>query len=101
MPLASISEHGASRCTARTKTTKIRCLNPSAYGCRTCRLHGARKPHSIKRGIDHPNFKDGAETLQRKRQRSKKLAKLREIENHLLDRGVIKGNRTVGRKPII
>ena len=100
MPLPSVSQHSASQCTAQAKSTKHRCLNPAAYGCKTCRLHGARKPHSIKRGIDHPNFKDGAETLERKRQRSIKFAELRQIENHLLDCGLIKGNRTVGRKPV-
>ena len=99
MPLPSVSQHSASQCTARAKSTKHRCLNPAAYGCKTCRLHGARKPNSIKRGIDHPNFKDGAETLERKRQRSTKLAELRKIEDDLIMRGFIKCKRTVGRKP--
>ena len=99
MPLASISEHSANQCTARAKSTKHRCLNPAAYGCKTCRVHGARKPNSIKRGIDHPNFKDGAETLERKRQLSIKLAELRKIEDDLIKRGFIKCKRTVGRKP--
>ena len=101
MPLPSISEHGASRCTARTKTTKHRCLNPAAYGCRTCRLHGARKPHSIKRGIDHPNYLHGMETLEAKRLPSEGLARLREIEDDLIRRGRIRSKRTVGRKPTI
>ena len=100
MPLPSVSKHSASQCTAQAKSTKHRCLNPAAYGCRTCRLHGARKPNSIKRGKDHPNFKDGAETLERKRQRSTKLAELRKIEDDLIMRGFIKCKRTVGRKPI-
>ena len=81
---------------ASTKTT---CLNPAAYGCRTCRLHGARKRTSIKAGPNHPNFLHGLETLPAKGQRSVKLAELRAIENDLLDRGLIKGNRTAGRKP--
>jgi hypothetical protein len=100
MPLPSVSQHSASQCTARAKSTKHRCLNPAAYGCRTCRLHGARKPNSIKHGINHPNYLHGTETLQRRRERSIKLAALREIENHLLDCGLIKGDRTVGRKPV-
>lgn len=99
MPLPSVSQYSASQCTARAKSTKHRCLNPAADGCKTCRLHGARKPNSIKRGIDHPNFKDGAETLERKRQRSTKLAELRKIEDDLIKRGLIKCKRTVGRKP--
>ena len=78
---------------------KQRCLNPAAYGCRTCRLHGARKRGSIKAGTDHPNYLHGTETLEAKRLRSLKLAELREIETDLLDRGLIRGNKTAGRKP--
>jgi len=99
MPLPSVSQHSASQCTARAKATKHRCLNPAAYGCRTCRLHGARKPNSIKRGIDHPNYRHGTETLEAKRQRSEGLARLREIEDDLIRRGLIRSKRTVGRKP--
>ena len=101
MPLPSVSKHSASQCTAQAKSTKHRCLNPAAYGCKTCRLHGARKPNSIKRGIDHPNYLHGTETLERKRQRSIKLAELREIEDDLIMRGFIKCKRTAGRKPNI
>ena len=99
MPLPSLSQHRAKQCTARAKSTQHRCLNPAAYGCRTCRLHGARKRSSIKAGKDHPNYLHGTETLQAKRKRSLKLGELREIENNLLARGLIKGKRTVGRKP--
>ena len=99
MPLPSLSQYRAKQCTARAKSTQHRCLNPAAYGCRTCRLHGARKRSSIKAGVHHPNYLHGTETLQAKRQRSLKLGELREIENDLLARGLIKGKRTVGRKP--
>ena len=101
MPLPSVSQHGASRCTARAKSTKHRCLNPAAYGCKTCRLHGARKLTSIKRGKCHLNYRHGTETLEAKRQRSEGLAGLREIEDDLIRRGLIRGKRTVGRKPLI
>ena len=90
MPLPSVSEHRANQCTARAKTTGRRCLNPAAYGCRTCRLHGARKPNSIKRGIDHPNYQHGNETLKAKRQRSIKLAELKAIKADLIVKGLIK-----------
>ena len=46
------------------------------------------------------NYLHGTETLERKRQRSIKLAELREIEDDLIKRGFIKCKRTVGRKPI-
>ena len=99
MPLPSVSQHRAMQCTARAKSTQQRCLNPTAFGCRTCRLHGARKLSSIKAGRDHPNYLNGTETLNAKRQRSLKLAELREIENDLIERGLVKCKRTVGRKP--
>ncbi len=99
MPLPSVYQHSASQCTARAKSTKSRCLNPAAYGCKTCRLHGARKQKSIKRGKYHPNYRHGTETLEAKRQRSEGLARLREIEDDLIRRGLIRSKRTVGRKP--
>ncbi len=101
MPLPSVFEHGARQCTARAKSTKHRCLNPAAYGCRTCRLHGARRRSSIKRGKSHPNYQHGTETLETKRQRSAGLARLREIEDELIKRGLIRGKHTVGRKPVV
>ena len=99
MPLPSVSQHGASRCTAQAKSTKHRCLNPAAYGCKTCRLYGAAKLTSIKRGKVHPNYRHGIETLEAKRQRSEGLARLREIEDNLIKRGLMRSKRTVGRKP--
>lgn len=100
MPLPSVSKQRAKQCTARAKSSKQRCLNPAAYGCRTCRLHGARKQNSIKRGEEHPNFQHGMETLLAKRERRVKLAELRELENDLIRRGLIKCSKTVARKPI-
>ena len=90
MPLPSIALHRANQCTARAKSTQHRCLNPAAFGCKTCRLHGARRRSSIKRGKHHPNFLHGTETLEAKQKRSIKLAELRVIENDLLARGLIK-----------
>ena len=101
MPLPSVAQHRATQCTAHAKSTHRRCLNPAAYGCGTCRLHGARKRSSIKAGINHPNYLHGTETLLAKRQRSLKLSELREIEDDLIARGLIRGNRTAGRKPVI
>ena len=101
MPLPSISEHSAKQCKATAKSTRRRCLNPAAFGCGTCRVHGARKPNSIKRGKDHPNYLHGIETLERRRQRSIKLAELRAIEDDLIRVGFIKCKRTVGRKPVV
>ena len=90
MPLPSISKQSAGQCTARAKSTHQRCLNPTAYGCKTCRMHGARQQSSIKRGEEHPNYRHGMETLIAKRERSKKLAELRQVEDDLIKRGLIK-----------
>ena len=64
MPLPSITKYRAKQCTALTKRTKQPCNNPAAYGCRTCRMHGARKKESIKRGKDHVNFVHGERSLE-------------------------------------
>jgi hypothetical protein len=69
MPLPSVSKRRAKQWTARAKSTHHRCLNPAAYGCSTCRLHGARRRSSIKRGKSHPNYKNGTKTLEAKQQR--------------------------------
>jgi len=101
MPLPSVLKHNAAQCKAQAKSTRQRCLNPAAFGCKTCRLHGARRRSSIKRGKSHPNFLHGAETLEAKQKRSAKLAEFRMIETDLHNRGLIRGNRTAGRKPVI
>ena len=89
MPLPSISDYNALQCTAKAKSTKQRCLNPAAFGCKTCRLHGARHLSTIKRGEYHPNYQRGMETLEMKQKRSLKLAELKTIEADLLERGLI------------
>jgi len=90
MPLPSVSKYSAYQCVAQTKSKQQRCLNPAAYGCKTCRLHGARKQNSIKRGEEHPNYRHGMETLIAKDNRQKKLAELRKIETNLMLRGIIR-----------
>ena len=99
MPLPSVSLAKINQCSAQAKSTKRRCLNPAAFGCRTCRMHGARKQSSIKRDQLHPNYRHGFETLSSKRDRSKKLAEMRALENDLIMRGLIDDKYTVGRKP--
>ena len=99
MPLPSVSRYKANQCRAQAKSTKGRCLNPAAFGCKTCRMHGARQKSSIKRGKIHPNYHHGLETLSAKQARSRKLAELRELENDLIKRGLFHGARTAGRKP--
>ena len=64
MPLPSITKHNAVKCTAKSKRTRLPCNNPAAHGCKTCRMHGARKAETIKRGKDHPNFVHGERSIE-------------------------------------
>mgnify|MGYP000187968289 CR=1 FL=1 len=97
MPLPSLT-HGAKQCTALTKRTKQPCKNPAAYGCRTCRIHGARKKESIKRGEQHPNYVHGRCTLENQKERSAVSRKLQQLEDamHLLQ--MTNAKRSRGRK---
>ena len=85
------------RCIAKAKSTGVRCNNPAAYGCKTCRLHGARK--NIISGKDHHWYKHGYRTKDG-------IEKAREIQQLLrvyeaigLAEGFMHGKRTPGRKP--
>jgi hypothetical protein len=99
MPLPSVAAYPALRCRAKSKRSGQRCMNPAAYGQRTCRMHGARKPETIKRGTDHPLFIHGQETLEAKSKRSARLTELREIETFMFETGMAAGARWRGRKP--
>jgi hypothetical protein len=104
MPLPNISTGKALQCHAKAKHSGLRCKNPAvvSYGskiCRVCRVHGARRPGTIKRGEAHPNFKTGTETLEAKAQRSERLAQLRDIEATMVQLGALVGPRWRGRKP--
>ena len=90
--------HGAKQCTAKSKRTGLPCNNPAAYGCRTCRMHGARKAESIKRGKHHPNFVHGRRTLEAQAEQSTTSRKLQQIEDamHLLK--MTNAKRSRGRK---
>lgn len=98
MPLPSIRTHGAKQCSAKSKRTGLPCNNPAAYGCKTCKMHGARKTESIKRGTQHPNFVHGMRTLENQKERSAVSCRLQQIEDamHLL--GMTDALRSRGRK---
>ena len=92
MPLPGV----LNQCTALTKRTKQPCKNPAAYGCRTCRMHGARK--NIVSGKDHVNFVHGRRTLEAQAEQSAVSRRLQQIEDtmHLL--GMTTAKRSRGRK---
>jgi len=98
MPLPSIFKHGAKQCTAKSKRTSLPCNNLAAYGCRTCRMHGARKKDSIKRGEQHPNYVHGNRTLESQKQASEQSARLQQLEDALHVMGMTTAKRSRGRK---
>ena len=99
MPLPSVIKHGARQCHARCKATQSQCRNPAAYGTPVCRYHGARRPESIKRGKEHPNYLHGKETLKAKAERSATLSQLRTLEELMYLLNMTTAPRTRGRKP--
>jgi len=99
MPLPGINSGKIQRCRAKCKSTSEQCKNPSAWGCKTCRYHGARRPSSIKRGANHPQYRHGQETLEVKAERSRRLTELYELEALSFKLGLASGSRWRGRKP--
>ncbi len=99
MPLPNIISGKTLRCTAKSKCTKERCKNPAAWGCKTCRYHGARKPETVRRGANHPQYKHGFETLEAKAEHSRRLAELRALEALSFSFGFAEGHKWRGRKP--
>lgn len=99
MPLPNITKHNAKQCSAQAKSSGCRCQNLAAFGMNVCRMHGARKVASVKRGIDHPNYQHGRETRQGRIDRVNAMKRLRLLEElgHIL--GFIEGGRMPGRKP--
>ena len=75
MPLPSVL-NGARQCQAKSKRSGNRCLNPAAYGCRTCRFHGAHPPQEVASGEDHWNFKHGKATKKKRSEDAVSATKL-------------------------
>jgi hypothetical protein len=92
MPLQRVL-NGAKQCTALTKQP---CQNPAAYGCKTYRLHGARK--NIVSGKDHVNFLHGQRLLETQEESSRKLCELRYLESLGHAIGMMSGHKIRGRK---
>ena len=85
MPLPSVL-NGALQCQAKSKRSGKRCLNPAAYGCRTCRFHGAHRPQEAPSGKDHWNYQHGKSTKKKRAEdaaSATKLLLLRDLGNRL------------------
>ena len=103
MPLPGVG-HKTKQCAALSKRSGTRCKNPAvvSWGERpfsVCRMHGARKPSTIRRGANHPAHKHGQETLEAKTERSMRLAELRGLEAMSFALGLATRSRWRGRKP--
>jgi hypothetical protein len=99
MPLPSVL-NGANQCQVLTKRTRQQCKNPAAFGCASCRMHGAHKSKNVLRGVNHPQYKTGEETLEAKAIRSEKSEMFRyltDIGNHC--KLFYKEIKTRGRPP--
>jgi len=99
MPLPSII-NGAKRCQVITKRTKLRCKNLAAYGCTSCRMHGAHKSRNVLRGADHPRYKNGQRTKKAEAELRKQVVLLRyltDLGNHC--KLFYKEIKTRGRPP--
>ena len=97
MPLQSVL-NGAKQCQVLTKRGKERCKNPAAFGCKSCRMHGAHKSRNVLRGKDHPKYKHGKRTIEAEDEYSRVssiLLTLRDIGDHL---NMFNGGHTRGRK---
>jgi hypothetical protein len=95
MPLPNLN----ARCTAICKARAEQCLNPAAFGCRTCRMHGARKPETIRRGKDHGRYTYGYRTQEAQEAYRQASMRLHEIEVAAFAAGLMTGRRMGGRKP--
>jgi len=84
MPLPYLKK----KCTAKSKRTGQPCNNPAAHGCRTCRMHGARRAETILKGDSHPQYTFGNETRAKRAIRADALKDIRIYSNLLkhLDR---------------
>lgn len=98
MPLPSLLS-GAKQCQVMTRRTKQRCKNLAAFGCKSCRMHGAHKSRNVLQGENHPQYKNGNRTKAAEDEHgltSTILLTLRDIGDSI---GMFHGDRTRGRKP--
>lgn len=99
MPLPSVL-NGAKVCKGISKRTKKPCKNPAAFGCRTCRMHGAHSSLNAAAAGMHWNFKHGKETREAKAQRSEASRRLHNLVDLGNAIGMFQpGTKLRGRRP--
>ncbi len=91
------------RCQAMSKRTKQQCGAPAERGKRVCRFHGARSTGPTtaegRLRIARSKIKNGNETRQARKERSRKAAELAQIEDIMHLTSMTNATRTRGRKP--
>jgi len=100
MPLPSVV-NGAARCAVKCKRTGTRCKNPAAFGCKSCRMHGAHKSRNTLQGVNHPQYRHGQKTKESIEKNQKTLLRLHTLEEigHHIKMFSEGSPRTRGRKP--
>jgi hypothetical protein len=96
MPLPNLNR----RCSAQAHSTGNQCLNPAAFGCKTCRYHGARRRETVKVGKAHPQYRHGERTKEAISKYRASMLQLQTIETLAYSSGVLTGLRTTGRKQV-
>ena len=76
MPLPNLNR----QCTVLARSTGNQCLNPAAFGCTSCRYHGAKRRETIRAGEHHPQFKHGERTQEAIERFRSKMLELQNIE---------------------
>ena len=94
MPLPNLNR----RCIARARSTGNQCLNPAAFGCATCKSHGAWLGAKKRVGKDHPQYKHGERTRKAISKYRASMLQLQDIEALAYFSGVLTGPKTTGRK---
>jgi len=91
------------QCTAISKRSGERCKAPAVHGKTKCRMHGGRStgPRTAegRQRCAAAKTVHGRETRTIRKERSKKLCELLQIEAEMAKLGMLRGNRTPGRKP--
>jgi hypothetical protein len=90
MPLPSVLKHGAKLCSAKSKRTGLPCNNPAAFDCKTCRMHGARRPESIKRNKLHPNYVHGERSIEGIKRHREAMGRIKMLTKLAKQLGMIK-----------
>ena len=99
MPLPSVANGNAKQCEAICRARGDRCRNPAAFGMRTCRYHGARRPETVRSGDQHHNYRHGWDTRSSKKRRAEALKRLRLLSLAIGGRRTVMPRTSLGEAP--